>query len=141
MNDTYECSYVEILEILKHIPKEEYDKIPKEKLEFYRKNMDKNYKYTYNIDSPQTSRKTDAIIINLYKDYIATEEEKEKIEEILKLNTKKAERKKKKLYNPDSIFNKKEKKPDIQVIESITEESWYKKIYNYIKKLFRKQRC
>ena len=38
MNDTYECSYVEVLEILKHIPKEEHDKIPKELIEFFEKN-------------------------------------------------------------------------------------------------------
>ena len=32
MNDTYEKSYVEVLKILKHIPKKEYDIIPKEKI-------------------------------------------------------------------------------------------------------------
>ena len=31
MNNTYSLSYVEVLEILKHIPKEDYEKIPKEK--------------------------------------------------------------------------------------------------------------
>ena len=35
MENTYACSYVEVLEILKHIPKREYEKIPKEKIEFY----------------------------------------------------------------------------------------------------------
>ena len=61
MDDTYEKSYVELLEILNYIPVEEYEKIPKEKLEFYKENMDKNYKYTYNPNSSRTSRKTDAI--------------------------------------------------------------------------------
>ncbi len=41
MNDTYSCSYVEVLEILKHLPKEQYEKIPKEKIEFYQNNMEK----------------------------------------------------------------------------------------------------
>lgn len=136
MDDTYEKSYVELLEILNYIPVEEYEKIPKEKLEFYKENMDKNYKYTYNPNSPRTSRKTDAILINLYKDYIATEQEKEKIDEILKLNDRKLEITKKKTYNPDNIFNKQEL--SIKVIESINGETLYKKICNYIKKIFRR---
>ena len=37
MQDKYKCSYVEVLEILKYIPKEEFEKIPKEKIEFMRK--------------------------------------------------------------------------------------------------------
>ena len=47
MNNTYSLSYVEVLEILKHIPKEDYEKIPKEKIEFYENNKDKNYIYIY----------------------------------------------------------------------------------------------
>ncbi len=91
MNDTYRCSYVEVLEILKHIPKKDYEKIPKEKIEFYKNNMDKNYRYIYDEISPKTLRKTDTILINLYKNYIATAEEKIKIEQILKLNERKLE--------------------------------------------------
>ena len=44
-NNTYARAYTEILEIIKYFPKEEYAKIPKEKIEFYRKNMDTNYNY------------------------------------------------------------------------------------------------
>ena len=35
----YKIAYSEVLEILKHISEEEYNKIPKEKIEFY-KNKD-----------------------------------------------------------------------------------------------------
>ena len=109
MNNTYECSYVEVLEILKHIPKKEYDKIPKEKIEFYKKHMDKSYKYEYNPASPKTLRKTDAIIINLYKNYIASDDERKKIDEKLMLNYQKAEIEKRKKYNPDDLFKNKKK--------------------------------
>ena len=91
MNNTYSCSYVEVLEILKHIPKEDYIKIPEEKIEFYKNNMDKNYVYIYDPIMPKTLRKTDAILINLYKNYIAKEDEKQKINQILKLNEMKEE--------------------------------------------------
>ena len=107
MNDTYECSYVEVLEILKHIPKEEHDKIPKELIEFFEKNKDKSYQYTYNLASPKTLRKTDAIIVNLYKDYIANDDEKKQIEKRLMENYEKAESEKRKKYNPDDLFKKK----------------------------------
>ena len=91
MNNTYECSYVEVLEILKYISREEYEKIPKEYIEFLNENKNKNYKYKYNQNSPQTLRKTDAIIVYLYKNYIATSEERENIEKKLKLNSQRAE--------------------------------------------------
>lgn len=91
--DTYSCSYEEVLEILMLIPKSEYDRIPKEKIEFFEQNKDKNYIYKYNLKDSKTLRKTDAIIINLYKDYIANEEEKKEIDEKLKQNLIKNEEK------------------------------------------------
>lgn len=142
MNNTYSCSYVEVLEILKHIPKEEYEKIPKEKIEFYKNNMDKNYVYIYDSIAPKTLRKTDAILINLYKNYIAKEDEKKKIDHILKLNEMKAEQEKQKKLNPDNIFNNKhieiEKENDNVNTLSIVEhkETMFKKIINKIKRCF-----
>ena len=108
MNDTYECSYVEVLEILKYIPKEEYDKIPKQLIEFFEEHKDKSYRYIYNPVSPKTLRKTDAIIVSLYKDYIANDNEKEQIEKRLMENYEKAENEKRKKYNPDDLFKKKQ---------------------------------
>ena len=107
--DTYNRSYVEVLEILKLIPKSEYDRIPKEKIEFFEQNKDKNYIYKYNLKDSKTLRKTDAIIINLYKDYIANEEEKKEIDEKLKQNLIKNEEEKREKYPVDIFKNKKEK--------------------------------
>ena len=142
MNDTYACSYVEVLEILKHIPKEDYDKIPKEKIDFYEKNMDKNYVYIYDSVEPKTLRKTDIILMNLYKNYIAKVEEKEKIEEILRLNEQKEEQEKKNTYSVDNIFDN--KKIDIQrdkesiIAEPLLEnkESIFKRFINKFKMIF-----
>ena len=142
MNNTYSLSYVEVLEILKHIPKEDYEKIPKEKIEFYENNKDKNYVYIYNSVNPKTSRKTDAILINLYKNYIAKEDEKKIINQILKLNEMKDEQEKQKNFNTDNIFNNKNKhvenKNNNEEILAIVEykETMFKKIINKIKKIF-----
>ena len=142
MNDTYACSYVEVLEILKHIPKEDYNKIPKEKIEFYEKNMDKNYVYIYDSVEPKTSRRTDIILMNLYKNYIAKIEEKEKIEEILRLNEQKEEQEKKKIYSIDNIFdnpkidiqNNKENIISEQLLKN--KESIFKRFINKFKMIF-----
>lgn len=134
MNNTYSCSYVEVLEFLKHIPKEDYEKIPKEKIEFYKKNMDNNYIYIYDPVNPKTLRKTDAILINLYKNYIATESEKKKINERLKTNDIKNELEKRKIYNNANIFeNRKIKSENTNITILEKKETTFKKILNLIK--------
>lgn len=45
MTGSYAKAYTEILEILRYLPKEEYNKILKEKIEFYKKNKDDSYNY------------------------------------------------------------------------------------------------
>ena len=50
MGNNYEKAYTEILEILKYIPKEEYERIPKEKILFFEENCDKNYEFKFDIN-------------------------------------------------------------------------------------------
>lgn len=136
MNDTYECSYVEVLELLKHIPKNEYQKIPKEKIEFYERNKDNNYKYIYEENYPQISLKTSAIIVNLYKEYIASLDEKKKIEEILALNRIKRENESKEMYNSNDIFINRKKKDKIEENSLIEyKETVFIKLKKFIYKL------
>ena len=103
MVNEYSRNYTEVLEILKYIPIVEYNKIPKQKIEFYEKYKDRSYKYEYNFNS--ISKNTKCILTNLYKDYIANDKEKELINSILNLNWQKKEYEKRKLYNPNSIFS------------------------------------
>ena len=141
MEDTYENSYVEVLEILKHIPKDEYEKIPKQIIFFYEINKNKDYEYSYDVKNPKTMRKTDAIIINLYKDYVASDEERKRVEEILKLNTQKLELEKINKFDSNVIFKNNEEideekntPTDMIVAEN---EKWYTKIFKKIKNLFK----
>ena len=75
--------------------------------------MDKNYKFTINpeidLANQNISKEANAIIVSLYRNYYATEEQKVKINEILDLNQKKEELEKRKKYNPDGIFKNKQK--------------------------------
>lgn len=92
MNSNYAKACTQVLEIVKYFPKADYDKIPVEVIEKMKANMDKNYQFVINpridLDAQGLLSETKAIIISLFKNYYATEEQKEKISEILNLNYK-----------------------------------------------------
>ena len=146
-NDKYAKSYKEILEIIKYFPEEEYNKIPKEIIKYYKENMDSNYDFSINpnidLSEQNISKETNAIIIMLFQDYFATEEQKLKIDKVLELNEKKAEVEKKKKYNSDELF--KIKQPDSLNIENTEiiqntalvehKETFFKKFKKFVKRL------
>lgn len=76
MTNNYKRAYTEVVEILSHLSREEYDKIPKEKIDYYKENMDTEY--VYHIDSQKTlneqniSTEANAILVTLFRDYFAT---------------------------------------------------------------------
>lgn len=108
ISNNYAKAYKELLEIIKHFPHEEYNKIPKEKINFFEENMDTSYNFKINpnidLSEQNISKETKALIVKLYEDYFATEDQKEKIKEILELNQKRAEQEKRKKYNPQELF-------------------------------------
>ena len=138
MENTYSNAYTEVLEILKIVPKEQYEKIPKEELDFLEKNRNKDYNFSYDIENPNTLRKTDAILISMYKKYIATENEKKAIEEILELNYRKNELEKKEKYGDKVLFNKpqEEIKEKILPIE-VKKKNAFEKFIDKIKSFFK----
>ena len=144
MDKKYAKAYTEILEIIKHFSEEDYSKIPEEKIEFYKKNMDVNYKFTINpeidLSEQNISKEANAIIVNLFREYFATEEQKKKISEILELNQLKLEREKREKYTPVDIFKNKttERKKetnttDIALIDK--KYSFFNKLKNFVFKL------
>ena len=70
----YANAYSEVLEILKFISKEDYNKIPASKIELFKLNSNKEYKFTYNpnktLDEQNVSKRAKAIIGILFKDNI-----------------------------------------------------------------------
>ena len=112
MNNSYAKSYTEVLEILKYIPKSDYEKIPKKEIEFYKNNCDKEYQFSINENLPlneqNISKKTNAVLVSIFKNYIATEIQKEKLKVILKDNLYQDEQIKQKKYDVNNIFFKKE---------------------------------
>ena len=63
----YAMAYTEVIEILKYVPDEDVKKIPEEKIEFYRSNMDNEYDYkldmTKEFEQQKMSDITKAILV------------------------------------------------------------------------------
>lgn len=139
MDKRYARAYTEVLEILKHIPEEEYNVIPKTELQFYENNCDKNYKYEYDesvaFKDQILSREANAVIVAIYMNYFANDRQKSIISEILKQNEVKAEEEKRENCNPDDVFknNNSENLP-IEINEE--KENFFKKIINKLKSIF-----
>ena len=76
----YANAYTEILDILKYISKEDYEKIPKTKIQMFEENSNKNYNFKYDVDKTleeqNVSEITKMIIAILYRDYFATKEQR-----------------------------------------------------------------
>ena len=145
-NPKYSRAYTEVLEIVKYFSKEEYEKIPDEKIEFYKQNMDKDYVFTINpeidLAEQNISPEANAIIVNLFTDYFATEEQKVKIKEILDLNQKKLEEEKREKYNPDNIFkanrtNTIEQTNETNAMIEYKKDNIFIRIINLIKNMFK----
>jgi len=150
MINTYAKAYTEVLEILKYFSEEEYSKIPQEKIDFYKNNMDRNYNYNINpnIDLSQQyiSKEANAILITLFRDYFATESQKKTLNNLLNQNQKKLENIKREKYNPNDIFKNNHKSTIIEnkdnnqetALINISNIKWYEKIWNLFKNIFRK---
>ena len=149
MEKKYARAYTEVLEILKHIPEDELERIPKSELQFYEDNCDKNYKYEYNldlaVDKQAISKEANTVIVALYMNYFANEKQKGIIEKILKQNSIEEEKAKNEKYDVNKIFEKNQnehnganKSENLPIDISNNQESFIKKIINKIKSLFKK---
>ena len=144
----YAKAYKEVLEILKFVSTEDYNKIPKEQIEFFQNNSDKDYKYTYmtfkSLNEQDIMELTKYIIILLFKEYWATDLQKKKIIAKQEFDREKLEEEKTQKYNINDLFkNKKanildEKKKNMQIIE-YKEPNFYEKIIEKILKIFRRK--
>lgn len=111
--EDYAKAYTEILEIIKYFSKESLEKLPKENIEMYNIEKDRDYNFTYNeeleLDEQNVSKLTTILLANLYIQYLASEEEKNRIKERDKKELELLENQKREMYNPDKIFeNRKE---------------------------------
>ena len=147
INKEYAMAYKEIIEILKYVPDEDVSKIPQEKLDFYKENMDNNYGYKIDeskeFEEQEMSEITKAVLANIFRDYWATPYQKERIIVKEKYDIEKLEEEKREKYNPDEIFKDRNKK-EIQkeqinnLLVEVKKENFFKKLISFIKNLINK---
>ena len=139
-NIEYANAYSEVLEILKNISKEDYEKVPSEKIDLFEKNANKNYNFQYDtnltLDEQNVSKRTKAIIAILFRDYWATPEQREKILAKQNYDRIQIEKNKQKQYNVDNIFKNKDKKAET-VENSVSMIEYKESIFARIKKWFK----
>lgn len=153
MEENYHKAYKEVIEILKYVPQESVNKIPKTMLETFEKKMDKDY--VFNVDINKTFEEqnlleeTKDIFAVIFRDYWATPYQRERIKAKEKYDRQKIEEEKTNKYNPDDIFNKKIREKNKENIKQQNEEQtvnnlpvkykekFYLKIIRFFKKVFK----
>lgn len=144
-NIEYGIAYKEVLEILKYISKDEYNKIPVEKIELFKAKADESYEFKYNpaltLQEQKVSKRAKAIIAILFRDCWATQIQKEKILNKQKYDRQKIEEEKLQNYKPDDLFKKhiveqaeNTETNNITLVEY--KESIWKRLVNRLKILF-----
>lgn len=143
MEKKYAKAYTEVLEILKHIPEDEYERIPKTEIQFYENNCDKTYKFIYdeslNVKDQSISKEANAVIVAIYMNYFANEKQKSIINEILKQNSIEAEKEKQQKYDVNNIFKNRSEdnsSENLPIEINNKKDNFIKKIINKIKSLF-----
>lgn len=109
VNLEYSNAYSEVLEILKYISKEDFEKLPNNVIKLFKDNANKDHIFFYNpnktLIDQNVSQTTKYIIAILFRDYWSTPVQKEKILAKESYDFNKIEEEKKQKYNSESIFN------------------------------------
>ena len=149
MENNFHKAYKEVLEILKYMPIEEVNKIPKDMMETFLKKMDNNHDFQIDInkdlEEQELLEETKDILSVLFRDYWATNKQKEKIIAKENYDMAKLEKQKREKYNPDNIFKNNvssERKFDKELTEEknialAEKKSWYVRVIDFIKSIFK----
>ncbi len=146
-NINYANAYKEVLVVIKNLVKEDYEKIPKDYIEFLSANCNRDYEFRYDstksLDEQQLLDESRYILFGLFEKFGATEEQRHKIDAFKNNYYIKQEEERRKKYNPDDIFKNTKQTEDTSANipianTSIVEykESFFKKFINKIKSIF-----
>jgi hypothetical protein len=140
----YKNAYKEVYTILNYLTEEDYEKIPPKVIEAIKSNMNKEYKYEMNkevdIFKQPMLPETKATLYNIFRDYLATPEQKEKILKMQAEDRRKIEIKKQEEYKYEDLFkngnsNNVTSNEKTSLIE-IKKLNFFQKLLNKVKNLF-----
>lgn len=148
MEDNYKKAYKEVVEILKFVSKENVDKIPKEMLDMFEEEQDKEYNFkvdtTKSFEEQLLLEETKAIFSNIFRDYWANDYQRKVIIEKENMDRIKSEEEK---FDPKDLFKNNQKnfnkqnnndKVDVNLTVIKKENSFKKLIYKIFKSLKKK---
>lgn len=144
MENNYHKAYVEVLEVLKYIPKEDFEKVPKDIIETLENKKDMEYKYELNknvaFENQILMKETKAILANFFRDYWATPEQRNAIKEKERKEEWEEEQNKIKI-DYDAVFKRNTKlappKQETKIVV-VEEKKWYEKFVDWIKNIFKR---
>ena len=127
----YRDAYKEVYVILNYLEETAYKKIPIKIINAIKENMNDDYEYEMNeeidIFKQPMLLETKATLFNIFRDYLATPEQREKIKKMQKEDRIKLEQKKQMLYSSENIFKNNKK----NIMDINEKDSTNKNVDNY----------
>lgn len=147
----YLNSLSELSEIIKNLGEKIRAKIPNDVIDYIENNKSQTYKWNYNPDLPLDEQnmlpETEELLTAIYRDYICTDAEKEKVDEVLVDNENYIEESNRnvieneKSVNVDTIVQNYKVREDNSFSNSpaiVEKQNFFVKIINKIKSIFSK---
>ncbi len=149
----YKKAYVEICEIINYLDYEAYKNIPAKLIERMEEEKDKEYTFELEpgveLEKQNLLPETRAILLVIFKNYLATEEQKIKLNGMLKESRIKEEQRKKENRNQvygfsQEVSEEKRKQQDerekqpAESVALVKRETFFSRIYNFIKSRLKK---
>lgn len=141
----YKKALVEVDAVLSCLDYNEYKKIPANIIDAIENNKDEEYTYDYDeeleYEDWSLMPETKAILYNIFKKYLATEEQRKYLQQKERLENYKIESKKIKKYNSENLFKKEKEVKKVEQEENneliVKRDSSFKRILEKLKSIFR----
>lgn len=140
----YKKALVEVDAVLSCLDYNEYKKIPANIIDAIENNKDEEYMYDYDeeleYEDWSLMPETKAILYNIFKKYLATEEQRKYLQQKERLENYKIESEKIKKYNSENLFKKEKEVKKVEQEENneliVKRDSSFKRILEKLKSIF-----
>ena len=141
----YKKALVEVDAVLSCLDYNEYKKIPANIIDAIENNKDEEYMYDYDeeleYEDWSLMPETKAILYNIFKKYLATEEQRKYLQQKERRENYKIESEKIKKYNSENLFKKEKEVKKVEQEENneliVKRDSSFKRILEKLKSIFR----
>lgn len=143
--NNYKKALVEVDAVLSCLDYNEYKKIPTNIIDAIENNKDEEYTYDYDeeleYEDWSLMPETKAILYNIFKQYLAIEEQRKYLQQKERLENYKIESEKIKKYNSENLFKKEKEVKKVEQEENneliVKRDSSFKRILEKLKSIFR----